>query len=297
MSKRHPAQDYNEARSKIFKFYHKEIKRGEHEDSALKVCLNWLKKLRIDHNLTPHGYSGLRTELYYYHSKKNELKLTVAADFGDSCDFTGLGTDGQIIRIDVTSDVKYKEEKMDDFIALSKNHDYLIAELKSIEAEPIYYPLPGFNCKESSCEGLIYHAAVLDEPDSRSLPGFSTSQTVLELCTDDPSHVKILGTPSMNIPSTDMIIDYFTDDPMDPDSPYNIHDVNKELKEHINDIARFFNSEYNIFIGIIAEGGEYPFGYKEFSYGEKIVWMSKWLKKITGDLLGDLLYSDYHYYL
>lgn len=102
--------------------------------------MDWLDGYLKNGKLTKAGYVGLRRELHFYHRFRDEYRLTVAADVGDHCDFTGLYGQSRPIRIDVTSDVGVKMDALDDFVPYLDNHDYVVVEIKGDYSDPVFYP-------------------------------------------------------------------------------------------------------------------------------------------------------------
>jgi predicted nucleic-acid-binding Zn-ribbon protein len=95
----HPAEKFNKIRRIIYSTFHKDGK-----ELALKYLDGYEK------SLGPKGYIGLKTEVNFYIRNQSILNLTVAADVGDHTDFSGI-LDNKAFKIDVTSNLKYKELK------------------------------------------------------------------------------------------------------------------------------------------------------------------------------------------
>jgi len=76
--------------------------------------------------LTVCELAGLNAELDFYHEYRMQYSLTLAADSGDSCDFSGQ-INGTMVRIDVTTNIDYKSV-LHYTKAACRGFDYVIAE-------------------------------------------------------------------------------------------------------------------------------------------------------------------------
>lgn len=106
------AGEFTRIRRILFSKFHQ----GE---QGREECFEWLETTYRD-KLGPQGYAGLKAELEIYRSYGKEFQLTVGADVGDHTDFTGV-IDGESYRIDVTTNIDYKD--LADYEPLQRDQD------------------------------------------------------------------------------------------------------------------------------------------------------------------------------
>jgi hypothetical protein len=247
--------------------------------------LSWLEDLLRKKEVTPQGYVGLRRELHFYHRFAAEWKLTVAADTGDHCDFAGVIEGTRPVRIDVTSRADMKREQLDHYLPFLREYGYVVVELKEDFGDPVYFPL-GPPCPEDRCGGRIYDIVAVDLPGLARFEEISEDQSVIRACSSDTLlHSRILCNTHWRIESSGLVEESLSEGVFPPPKKK----VARGIREHFAYMARFFASEYNIYVGAIAECGTYMFGHDDEETGGMVKWQSNWAKAISGDLEGAML--------
>lgn len=192
---RHPASIYQTFRGKLFGVLHK-----NGSDSAYDYLETGIKG-----KLYNQAYAGLKAELDFYMNYDKDFNLTVAGDYGDKTDFVGF-YNGRNCRIDVTTNVKFKELKS--YESFQKNgKKYFIALMDAKNGEMVDFIDVNFPfCPH--CGGRLFDVLVLGptKRDSEGIPYFGINDiSIIRLCPYDPSGDSVLveravDSPTFNFP-------------------------------------------------------------------------------------------------
>lgn len=90
--------------------------------------------------LPANAWWGLKSELDFYIGYKDKYRLTPSLDYGIKCDFVGMIEEGQMCRIDVTTNIEYKHLKDYDRIQQRDRMLYkiVVMDKKSGKIEDIF---------------------------------------------------------------------------------------------------------------------------------------------------------------
>lgn len=129
---------------------------------------------------------------------------------------------------------------------------------------------------------------VIDPPDNSNTygrAGLSDSQAVIRVCSYDDLDSKILHETSWIVEPTSLRLEVLKDDVVEPSA----EELEARLNRYNSHLARFFSSEYQVFIGAVSESGSHPWGWKDEAIGCRVLWTTNWLEEITADLIGEIL--------
>lgn len=281
----HPAEEYNRIRRIILSEYNKAISQSGNLDRTMDKLDEWLIGYRDRSAIDSKGYVGLSRELHFYHNNRNELRLTPALDAGDHCDFVGADQRNRTVRIDVTSDVGYKIEKLDEFGPYLNDYEYIIAEMEEDDSEPVFYPL-AFQCEENGCDGKIIHMFSTSLEDMLSNSDLSQHQEILSICSSNLFEHSTICKSLNYLVDTYRIVRESAEEDADV-VPEN--EVVKRIDLHYMSEARYYAKHYKFFIGAFSERGSHLFRRNDEEYGDKIIWMANWGKKLVGNLTNEVL--------
>ena len=108
----HPAEKYNKVKNVTFSLLNK-----NGVVAAYKYLNSQMSELPL------HAWYGLKAELDFYTKYKTNYSLTPSLDYGIKCDFSGMIDEGQLCRIDVTTNIEYK--KLKDYDPIQKKDGML----------------------------------------------------------------------------------------------------------------------------------------------------------------------------
>ena len=110
----HPAQLYNEVKDKTFAILHRDGK-----DMAYRYLYGQKNVMPIT------AWYGLKAELDFFTGYQRKFGLTPTLDYGIKCDFAGM-MDGGMCRIDVTTNIGFKDFKTYDTLQQTSGIPYKI---------------------------------------------------------------------------------------------------------------------------------------------------------------------------
>ncbi len=213
------------------------------------------------------------------------MRLTPSLDSGDHCDFVGKDNRNHVVRIDVTSNVDFKIDELDEFGPYIPNYEYIVAEMETNDATPIFYPL-AFHCPENGCDGKLIHFVSISLEDISRAFQQSEYQEIISICTEQPIVHSFVCER----------LDYYTDISRNVyhNAEYDVVELNeseidKRFSDHYLSEARYYSKKHKYFIGAISERDNHLFWKDYVEYGDKVIWMTDWATKLAGDLTGEIL--------
>lgn len=243
-----------------------ERQRGAHSDNNLR--------------LPDKSFVGLRAELLFYDKYRKDLRLTVSNDAGDKADFTGY-SDGNVIRIDVTTNLRCKDISNYCIPMKQSEIDYFLYELDASDGsivDKVKLNMPaGENLRNLR---PLVDLAVLRGPeyDKDGCCRYNPYQELFKYDVHDGSvsdckimtdwYIEDFGTFEGNLADA---VDTYEEDV----------DIAGKVEKYGKEVARFLTREYNCYIlGLLAY--EYrvtsPDGDGEYGY------YFKWLHPLMANL-------------
>ncbi|MDP8261700.1 MAG: hypothetical protein P9M13_00175 [Candidatus Ancaeobacter aquaticus] len=280
----HPAEEYRRIRSIMFSILHRD---------DVKNALSYLESQQktIPYN----SYIGLRAELFFYVDGIDKFKLTIAGDYGDSCDFAGLFGD-QACRFDVTTNVNFKNlSKFAPFQKKGIPYYIVLMDYKNdklIDIININFPF----CSE--CGGRLLDILILTSESK--MPDVSDMQKVVSVCSSDPYSHYYIRKESTDIffntfnAVSGAILDYEQFQISHIKQKFRNYEayVDNELMCYAIDSAKYFKKEFQL--NIVGCGGEDYFvtgrGGDGF-WGTKMYWKDELVSKYIEDQYETLFQS------
>lgn len=112
----HPAEKYNKIKNMLFAILNKDGRNKAYSFLYSKAS-----------DLSDNSWKGLKAELDFYVGYQQKFMLTPSLDYGIKCDFTGMISQGEMCRIDVTTNLDVKKLKDFDPIIQRDSFIYKIA--------------------------------------------------------------------------------------------------------------------------------------------------------------------------
>lgn len=270
----HPADYYNKTKNIIFSIYNK-----DGATAAYKMLDNYR-----DHLITPSWY-GLKAELDFYINNKDRFTLDPVLDFGLKCDFTGNIDGINNCRLDVTTNINFKNLKDYEPIQKKDKRKYKIVIMdkdtgKIAEVFDLNFPLDLSEC------GRQFEIALFmpSDSDDDGLK-YNFYQQIVSIGSSQPDEEFELKTISTDWYLEDF--EYYKSMLIESGKPIKL---NKEIEEHAIKGASVLSKSTGF--NIVACGQRY---FKTFNLqtgdGE---WVTKiyWKHPVIKDYLDDIIWGD-----
>jgi hypothetical protein len=188
----HPAESYNRIRRIVLSAYNR-------DPSKLHEYESWVEKYRAKGELDQSHYIGMLAELRFLAGNERRFALTPCLDVGDGADFTG-SVDGQHCRIDVTTNIDYKNLKKYEPLQL-RGHYYKIAICDRdtgglLDIVDVNFPF----CAECNT-GRMFLVGVLlkDNFNDKGESRWTNDQALVQVCAEcvHRSELQRISTPFM----------------------------------------------------------------------------------------------------
>lgn len=188
----HAAESYDRIRRIVLSAYNR-------DPSKVHEYESWIGKYWSKGELDRCHYVGLLAELRFLAAHERVFALTPCLDVGDGADFTG-SVDGQHCRIDVTTNIDYKNLKKYEPLQL-RGHNYKIAVCDRnsgalIEMVDVNFPF----CSECNT-GRMFPVAVLlkENINDKGESSWTNDQALINMCAEcgHTSDLQRISTPFM----------------------------------------------------------------------------------------------------
>ncbi len=236
----HPATVWNTIRHHVFSVFEK----TNDIEKAMSIVSTYSLPIRLRRTFL----AGMRAELFFYSKERMTLKLEPLLDAGVKADFIGF-RNGELVNIDVTTNLKYKD--INRYAAPTKSRQRLyeiaLVDVKhnQVNSFPLRFPL----CPD--CGMFSHYVLFLDEPPAGSHWFASTSQELVQHCPycsfsrRRESYTYVVPSPLVALKDVmDQNSGEFYDETFQP------HDF---LAQKCNTITRFFQKESNVLLSAVAE--------------------------------------------
>lgn len=95
------ADEYNRVKAIVFSTYH---------NKGIETTLEYLEGYNRRKTIDYKDYIGLKAEINFYHRYRKELTLDPVWDYGIKCDFVGNINDCSNVRLDITTNLTFKDD-------------------------------------------------------------------------------------------------------------------------------------------------------------------------------------------
>lgn len=272
MTKKNDAAEYNRIKAIIFSTYH---------DNGIGTALKYLDNYKQSGSIEYKDYIGLKAEINFYNRYRKELTLDPVWDYGIKCDFVGNINDCNNVRLDITTNLAFKDDTTLFNLQVGSGRIYKYVKVNP-ESGIIDTIVDYFN---SSAEKALnrYNLAVFMPGDR------DKNNPYLEVYSLD------INNPYEGAQHVDTITDFYLPTINDilaelPDELEQF-EVRYEVDKYCATIAKLFNYQYGIRVDAFGQHDYYPWNLD--SKYIKIFWHHPALKAYIDDTYEDDLENVY----
>lgn len=221
------ASNYNQKKAIVFSIYNRD---------GIKSAVQYLDDCHDNGDIDIKGYVGLKAEIKFYNRYRKEFTLDPVWDYGIKCDFVGNINGTNNVRLDVTTNLMFKDELALFNLQVDSGRIYKYVKVNPDDGK-IVKIVDYFNSSAKNAHNRYNLGIFLPGDNDKYNPYLVVYSIDIERSYDDVRYVDTIT--DFYLPTVNTVVAELPDEMED-------YEIGYEVDKYCATVAKLLNNEYGI---------------------------------------------------